>query len=118
MAKNKQTDSNFQDDEEEIITLTSDSGEDVDFVDVARIDCDNKRYALLQPVELFEGMNEDEVLIFEIAKSKKGKDMEDLEIVLDEKIIEKVMEKYNKLYDEMFENESKPEEEVKKNGRK
>ena len=63
-------------------------------------------------------INEDEVLIFEIAKSKKGKDMEDLEIVLDEKIIEKVMEKYNKLYDEMFENESKPEEEVKKNGRK
>ncbi len=47
--------------EDDIITLTTADGEEVDFVEIAGIAHDGKFYAILQPVELLDGMDDDEV---------------------------------------------------------
>ncbi len=84
--------------EDDIITLTTADGEEVDFVEIAGIALDGSFYAILQPVELLEGMDEDEALVFKVTRNKDGED--NFEIELDDDIIEKVFEEYNRLLDE------------------
>ncbi len=84
--------------EDDIITLTTADGEEVDFVEIAGIALDGSFYAILQPVELLEGMDDDEALVFKVTRNKDGED--NFEIELDDGIIEKVFEEYNRLLDE------------------
>ena len=42
---------------DDIITLTSESNEEIDFVNIAQIVYQSKIYAILQPVELLDGMD-------------------------------------------------------------
>ncbi|MBO5092704.1 MAG: DUF1292 domain-containing protein [Clostridia bacterium] len=84
--------------EDDIITLTTADGEEVDFVEIAGIALDGSFYAILQPVELLEGMDDDEALVFKVTRNKDGED--NFEIELDDDIIEKVFEEYNRLLDE------------------
>ena len=44
--------------EDDIVTLLSADGEEIDFVEIAGIALNGKFYAVLQPVELLEGMEE------------------------------------------------------------
>ena len=83
--------------EDEMITLLSSEGEEIEFYPVAKIYLGHKGYAILQPVELIEGMRDDEALVFEHSE-KNGDDHFD--IVLDDDIIEKVFAEYNRLLDE------------------
>ena len=85
-------------DEDDIVTLISAEGEEVDFVEVAGIAYQNNFYAILQPVELLEGMEEDEALVFKVGKGKDGEDKFELE--LDDTVIEAVFDEYNRLLDE------------------
>ena len=62
-------------DEDDVVTLVSAEGEEVDFVEVAGIAYQNNFYAILQPVEL-------------------------LELELDDAIIDAVFAEYNRLLDE------------------
>lgn len=83
---------------EGMITLTTSEGEEVDFIEIAGIAYEGKFYLILQPVELLEGMGEDEALVFEVYKDENGNDK--LEIELSDPVIDAVFEEYNRLLDE------------------
>lgn len=85
-------------DDDDIVTLISGEGEEVDFLEIAGIAYQGNFYAILQPVELLEGMEEDEALVFKVTRGKDGEDK--FEIELDDAIIDGVFEEYNKLLDE------------------
>ena len=55
-------------------------------------------YAILQPVELMEGMDDDEALVFKVTRDRNGEDQ--FEIELNDDIIDGVFEEYNRLLDE------------------
>ena len=88
----------MQNDDDDIVTLMTAEGEEVDFIEVAGIAYRGNFYAILQPVELLEGMEEDEALVFKVSRGKDGEDK--FEIELDDTIIDAVFEEYNKLLDE------------------
>ena len=83
---------------DDIVTLMTESGEEVDFVEIAGIAHNGKFYAILQPVELLEGMEEDEALVFEVVRNADGSD--GFNVVLDDEIIDAVFEEYNRLLEE------------------
>lgn len=98
---NKQTESNMQDnnekdvevfDDEEVITLTDDAGNPVDFYEVACIEYKGEFYALMQPVEPMEGLGEDEALIFKVREEDEENDV--FEPVYDESVMEAVFNEY------------------------
>ena len=95
MNNNPQNIEEFEDDD--IVTLLNSDGEEVDFVEIAGIVHDGNFYAILQPVELLEGMDEDEALVF-LVTNVNGEDK--FEIVLDDDIIDAVFAEYNRLLDE------------------
>ncbi len=84
--------------EDDIITLYSATGEEIDFVEIAGIAHKGNFYAILQPVELLEGMDEDEALVFQVTEGPDGEDH--FEIEMDDDIISAVFEEYNRLLDE------------------
>ncbi|MBQ9790289.1 MAG: DUF1292 domain-containing protein [Clostridia bacterium] len=86
-------------DDDDIVTLLADNGEEIDFIEVAGIAYRGNFYAVLQPVELLEGMEEDEALVFKVIRGKDGEDK--FEIELDDAVIDAVFEEYNKLLDGM-----------------
>ena len=67
-------------DDDDVVTLLSATGEEIDFVEIAGIAYKGHFYAILQPVELLEGMDDD--------------------------IIDAVFEEYNKLYEEAHRKEN------------
>ena len=81
-----------------IITLTTADGDDVDFIEIAVIPYNEKFYAILQPVELLDGMEEDDALVFNVTSTPD--DEANFELELNEEAIEAVFEIYNKLLDE------------------
>ena len=88
----------LDEEEDDIIILKSADGEEVEFVEIAGINLDGKFYAILQPVELLEGMDEDEALVFEVVRGADGEDSFNIE--LDDDIIDAVFAEYNRLLDE------------------
>jgi len=88
----------MQNDDDDIITLMTAEGEEVDFVEIAGIAYRGNFYVILQPVELLDGMEEDEALVFRVTRGKEGEDK--FEIELDDAIIDAVFVEYNKLLDE------------------
>lgn len=87
-----------QNDDDDIVTLTSADGEEIDFVEIAGIALRGKFYAILQPVELLEGMDDDEALVFQVTKDRNGEDH--FEIETNDAIVDAVFEEYNRLLDE------------------
>lgn len=94
------------DDDDEIVTLLNADGEEVDFTEIAGISYKGKFYAILQPVELLDGMDDDEALVFRVTRGKDGEDK--FEIELDDDIIDAVFAEYNRLLDEALKEEPKP----------
>ena len=85
-------------DNDDIITLTTADGEDKDFIEIAGIAYKGNFYAILQPVELLDGMDDDEALVFKVNRKENGQ--EGFEIELDDSIIDAVFAEYNRLLDE------------------
>ena len=85
-------------DEDDIVTLVAENGQEIDFVEIAGIAYRGNFYAILQPVELLDGMSDDEALVFKVSTGKDGTDSFDIE--LDDAVIEAVFKEYNKLYDD------------------
>lgn len=83
---------------DDIITLMSGDGEEIDFIEIAGIAHQGEFYAILQPVELLEGMADDEALVFHVTRNEETGD-DKFEIVLDDEIINIVFQKYNELLD-------------------
>ena len=59
----------MQNDDDDVITLMTADGEEVDFVEIAGIAYRGNFYAILQPVELLDGMEDDEALVKTSSKS-------------------------------------------------
>ena len=83
--------------QESVITLQLDDGEEVDFIDIAGTEYNGNYYVILQPVELLEGMDEDEAFVFQVRTDGDG---ETFEIVTDDDIIDAVFDLYNKMLDD------------------
>ena len=81
------------DDGDDTITLLTANGEEVEFIEIAGIEHRGHYYAILQPVELLEGMADDEALVFEVSRDGS----ENFEIVTDDRIIDAVFAKYEQL---------------------
>ena len=84
--------------EDFIVTLVTDQGEEVDFDVIASITLNEKLYFIMQPVELIEDMTEEDALVFEVSPVNDEEDKFD--IVTDDKIIDAVFAEYNKLLSE------------------
>lgn len=85
--------------DDDIVTLLSADGEEIDFVEIAGIAHKGSFYAILQPVELIEGMSDDEALVFKVSRTESGEDK--FEIELDDEIIDAVFAEYNRLLDNL-----------------
>lgn len=94
-------------DDDDIVTLLSATGEEIDFVEIAGIAHEGKFYVILQPVELLEGMSEDEALVFEVTAN--GDDAQ-YSIVLDDEIIDAVFAEYERLLDSVQNDDGDGEE--------
>ena len=84
--------------EDSIVTLTSADGQEIDFVEIAGIALRGNFYVILQPVELLDGMGEDEALVFKVTQDRDGEDHFNIE--LDDEIISEVFDEYYRLLDE------------------
>ena len=89
--------------DDDIVTLLSATGEEIDFIEIAGIAHKGNFYAILQPVELLEGMAEDEALVFKVSRGENGEDK--FEIELDDQIIDAVFAEYNRLLDSIENND-------------
>ena len=79
------------------IILYGEDGQEIAFEQIALIPLNERLYVIMQPVELLEGMADDEALVFEIT----GQDDEPvLSVVLDDEVIDAVFEKYDILFAE------------------
>ena len=83
---------------DDIITLTSENNEEIEFVNIAQIFYQSKIYAILQPVELLDGMDEDEAFVFEVKTDEEGQNS--YTIVTDDEIVDEVFSRYNQLLEE------------------
>jgi uncharacterized protein YrzB (UPF0473 family) len=90
--------SNMDNNQDEIITLRSATGEDIDFIAVAEINHKGGYYLILQPVELLPGMEDNEAIVFKIVRDRDGS--ETLQVELDDSIVDGVFEKYERLLDD------------------
>ncbi|MBQ8451415.1 MAG: DUF1292 domain-containing protein [Clostridia bacterium] len=88
----------MEEDDDDVVTLLSADGEEIDFVEIAGIAYKGSFYAILQPVELLDGMDDDEALVFKVTRGKDGEDK--FEIELDDSVIDAVFAEYNRLLDE------------------
>lgn len=98
--KNKAPESvvDMVEEDDDIITLVTDEGNEINFIEIAGIAYRGNFYAVLQPVELLEGMSEDEALVFKVTKGENGQD--NFEIELDDAVIDAVFAEYQKLLNE------------------
>lgn len=94
--------------DDDIVTLKSASGEEINFVEIAGIAHKGKFYAILQPVELIEGMSDDEALVFLVERSESGED--NFSIVTDDEIIDAVFTEYYRLLDNLDKEDQDGEE--------
>ncbi len=85
-------------DEDGIITLLSAKGEEIDFTAIAVIIYKGGYYAIMQPIGKFEGLADDEALVFRVSVGPDGSNS--FEIELDNAIIDAVFKEYDRLYDE------------------
>lgn len=88
---------------EDIITLTSEDGEQIDFYHEATLEFEGQWFVFLHPVKEMPEIGEDEIIIFKLVKSEEGEDA--LEPIEDEELLDKVYEEYVKLIDSYEEEE-------------
>ena len=83
---------------DDIITLTTADGEEINFIEVAGIAYNGKFYSSLAREEPLEGMDDDEALVFEVTRGANDEDS--FSIVTDDDILDAVFAEYNRLLDE------------------
>ena len=84
---------------DDVFVLTSQTGEQIEFIEIAGIAYKGEFYAILQPVKLIEGMNDDEAFVFHVTRNSNGEDQFNIE--LDDEIIDYVFAEYNRLLDKI-----------------
>lgn len=92
-----QIDKLFDEENNDLIILFNEKGEEIAFEQIAIIPIIKDVYVILKPVVPLEGLGENEGLVFEI---KNNETEEYLSLVTDEDIIDDVFDIYFKLIDE------------------
>jgi len=87
----------YKDEDDNYITLTSSDGEEIEFIEIAGIAYNDNFYAILQPVELLDGMDDNEALVFKVSKNRDGTD--NFEVEVDDDVTEHVFQIYYDLLD-------------------
>ena len=80
--------------DDENVTLYDDNNEPVDFYEVACVEYKDDYYALLEPVEEMEGLEDGDVLIFKLEEQEDGTDL--FVPVEDEALLNEVFDEYMK----------------------
>ncbi|MDR0426620.1 MAG: DUF1292 domain-containing protein [Clostridiales bacterium] len=78
--------------EDEVVTLYDDDNNPVDFYEVAVVEYEEEFYALLEPVNPMEGIDEDEVIIFKLIEQEDGTDL--FQPVESEEVLNAVFDEY------------------------
>ena len=99
MAEEIRDDELLDEEGDDIITLVSPDGEEIEFQEIAGIAYNGDFYAIVQPVILLEGMSDDEALVFKVSTNEDGDDQFDIE--LDDDVISAVFDEYYKLLDNL-----------------
>ena len=86
----------YDPDNEENIILYNENDEPVEFAQIAVIPLEERVFVILKPLDVVEGVADDEALVFEINE----KDDETLKIVTDMSLAERVFDEYYKLLNE------------------
>ena len=91
-----------------IIELVDESGNNVKFDLVMTFDYEGKRYAALLPVDEVENVGDDEVVLLEVVKDKSGDNFVSIDnpVLLDE-----VFNEFIELFDEMADEDDEEEDE-------
>lgn len=84
--------------DEDLITLLDDDGNEVDFYHAATVEYKNEWYIFLQPAEEMEDIEEDELVIFKLERDENGDDL--FTPIEDEELLDAVYHEYEKLVDE------------------
>lgn len=87
----------FDENDTSVITLYNERNEPIEFEQIAVIPLNDEIYAILQPVIMPEGANEDEALVFIINEEDEGVT---INLVKDDAVIDAVFEEYYKLIKE------------------
>ena len=84
--------------EEGIVELTTDDGKKLKFYFVGTIEYKGKNYSAFEPAEQIEGIEEDDLVIFELS----GDDEETAELlpIEDEKLLDEVFEEFCRVLEE------------------
>jgi hypothetical protein len=84
------------------IVLYNEKNQPVEFIQIAVITYKKKDYVILQPAVHWDGLDDDQAIVFEIHKGKGKRKREDdeLRIVADDDVIDAIFVIYNQLYDE------------------
>ncbi len=82
---------------DDIVTLTTVEGEDIDFEIVAELPLGDDFYAIMQPVKPLDGVGKDEALVFKIIEEDDG---DEYELVIDDDLIDSVFDSYNAMCEE------------------
>lgn len=91
MAENENV---VDEEQDEIIVLQDEDGKEVEFNHIATLDYNDEWYIYLQPVELGDDMEDDEMFIFKIEEDKDGNDL--FTPVEDEDLLQKLYDEYLK----------------------
>ena len=97
-VKKSPIDALFDENDTSTITLYNERNEAVEFNQFALIPLEDKVYAILQPVEMPEGADEDEALVFEL--EELDDEQVAINLVKEDEIIDKVFDEYYKLVEE------------------
>lgn len=82
---------------DDVVTLTTVEGEDIDFEIVAELPLGDEFYAIMQPVKPLDGVGKDEALVFKIIEEDDG---DEYELVIDDDLIDSVLDSYNAMCEE------------------
>ena len=92
----------FDENNNDVIILFNENGEEMSFEQIAVIPLSEKVYVILKPIKPMEGLGEDEGLVFSIEQNENNEDY--LMLTVDEDIIDAVFTVYDALvaaeYDE------------------
>ena len=98
----------FDENDTSTITLYNEKNEPVEFNQIAVIPLEDKVYAILQPVVMTEGADEDEALVFELEEVADEEVV--INLVKDDATIDAVFNEYYKLIKEHENDETNDEE--------
>ena len=98
MVENENLNDILDEEDDGVIVLKTEDGEEIEFVEIASINIDERYFLILQPVEKVDGLADDEAIAFEVVTDENGDDK--FNIVIDDELLIQIFDEYNKLVDE------------------